>query len=79
MKTQYLLLFIFLILGSCSNDKEIVDVKKKNPNEVVASPEILDQIKFESAKIIPIKKSLDIPLKEKNRMKSKIIRYQMSF
>lgn len=61
MKTQYLLLFIFLILGSCSNDKEIVDVKKKNPNEVVASPEILDQIKFESAKIIPIKKSLDIP------------------
>ena len=25
MKTQYLLLFIFLILGSCSNDKEIVD------------------------------------------------------
>jgi cobalt-zinc-cadmium efflux system membrane fusion protein len=61
MKTQYLLLFIFLILGSCSNDKEIVDVKKKNPNEVVASAEILDQIKFESAKIIPIKKSLDIP------------------
>ena len=61
MKTQYLLLFIFLILGSCSNDKEIVDVKKKNPNEVVASAEILDQIKFESAKIIPIKKTLDIP------------------
>ena len=61
MKTQYLLLFIFLILGSCSNDKEIVDVKKKNPNEVVASAEILDQIKFEPAKIIPIKKTLDIP------------------
>ena len=61
MKTQYFLLFIFLILGSCSNDKEIVDVKKKNPNEVVASAEILDQIKFEPAKIIPIKKTLDIP------------------
>ncbi|MDA9913467.1 efflux RND transporter periplasmic adaptor subunit [Methylophilaceae bacterium] len=61
MKTQYLLLFIFLILGSCSNDKEIVDVKKKNPNEVVVSAEILDQIKFEPAKIIPIKKTLDIP------------------
>jgi cobalt-zinc-cadmium efflux system membrane fusion protein len=61
MKTQYLLLFIFLILGSCSNDKEIADVKKKNPNEVVASAEILDQIKFEPAKIIPIKKTLDIP------------------
>ena len=61
MKTQYLLLFIFLILGSCSNDKEIVDVKKKNPNEVIASAEIFDQIKFEPAKIIPIKKSLDIP------------------
>ena len=61
MKTQYLLLFIFLILGSCSNDKEIVDVKKKNPNEVVASAEILDQIKFEPAKILPIKKTLDIP------------------
>ncbi len=61
MKTQYLLLFIFLILGSCSNDKEIADVKKKNPNEVTASSEILDQIKFEPAKIIPIKKTLDIP------------------
>jgi len=61
MKTQYLLLFIFLILGSCSNDKEITDVKKKNPNEVIASKEILDQIKFEPAKIIPIKKTLDIP------------------
>ena len=61
MKTQYLLLFIFLILGSCSNDKEIVDVKKKNPNEVIASAEIFDQIKFEPAKIIPIKKTLDIP------------------
>jgi len=61
MKTQYLLLFIFLILGSCSNDKEITDVKKKNPNEVIASKEILDQIKFEPAKVIPIKKTLDIP------------------
>lgn len=61
MKTQYLLLFIFLILGSCSNDSEIDDVKKKNPNEVTASSEILDQIKFEPAKIIPIKKTLDIP------------------
>jgi cobalt-zinc-cadmium efflux system membrane fusion protein len=61
MKKQYLLLFIFLILGSCSNDSEIADVKKKNPNEVTASSEILDQIKFEPAKIIPIKKTLDIP------------------
>jgi cobalt-zinc-cadmium efflux system membrane fusion protein len=61
MKTKYLLLFIFLILGSCSNDKDIADVKKKNPNEVVASAEIFDQIKFEPAKIIPIKKTLDIP------------------
>jgi len=61
MKTQNLLLFIFLILGSCSNDSEIDDVKKKNPNEVTASSEILDQIKFEPAKIIPIKKTLDIP------------------
>ena len=61
MKTQYLLLFIFLILGSCSKDNEIADVAKKNPNEVTASAEILDQIKFEPAKIIPIKKTLDIP------------------
>lgn len=61
MKTQYLLLFIFLILGSCSNDNEITDVAKKNPNEVTAGAEILDQIKFEPAKIIPIKKTLDIP------------------
>lgn len=61
MKTQYLLLFIFLILGSCSNDNEIADVAKKNPNEVTAGADILDQIKFEPAKIIPIKKTLDIP------------------
>lgn len=61
MKIRYLIIFIFLVLGSCSNDKEIVDTKNKNPNEVIASAEILEQIKYEPAKIISIKKTLDIP------------------
>ena len=61
MKTRYLLLLIFLILGSCGGDKEIADPKKINPNEVIANAEMLKQIKFEAAKIIPIKRTLDIP------------------
>jgi len=61
MKTRYLLLLIFLILGSCGGDKEIADPKKINPNEVIANAEMLKQIKFEPAKIIPIKRRLDIP------------------
>ena len=61
MKTRYLLLLIFLILGSCGGDKEIADPKKINPNEVVANADMLKQIKFEAAKIIPIKRTLDIP------------------
>lgn len=61
MKTRYLLLIIFLILGSCSGDNEIADPKKINPNEVIANANMLKQIKFEVAKIIPIKRTLDIP------------------
>ena len=61
MKTRYLLLIIFLILGSCSGDNEIADPKKINPNEVIANADMLKQIKFEVAKIIPIKRTLDIP------------------
>ena len=61
MKTRYLLLLIFLILGSCGGDKEIADPKKINPNEVIANADMLKQIKFEAAKIIPIKRMLDIP------------------
>jgi cobalt-zinc-cadmium efflux system membrane fusion protein len=61
MKTRYLLLLIFLILGSCGDDKEIADTIKINPNEVIANAEMLKQIKFEAAKIIPIKRTLDIP------------------
>ena len=61
MKTRYLLLLIFLILGSCGGDKEIADPKKINPNEVIANADMLNQIKFEAAKIIPIKRTLDIP------------------
>ena len=61
MKTRYLLLLIFLILGSCGGDKEIADPKKINPNEVIANADMLKQIKFEAAKIIPIKRTLDIP------------------
>ena len=61
MKTRYLLLLIFLVLGSCGGDKEIADPKKINPNEVIANAEMLKQIKFEAAKIIPIKRTLDIP------------------
>lgn len=61
MKTRYLLLLIFLIFGSCGGDKEIADPKKINPNEVIANADMLKQIKFEAAKIIPIKRTLDIP------------------
>ena len=61
MKIRYLLLIIFLILGSCSSDNEIADPKKINPNEVIANADMLKQIKFEVAKIIPIKRTLDIP------------------
>ena len=61
METRYLLLIIFLILGSCGGDKEIADPKKINPNEVIANADMLKQIKFEAAKIIPIKRTLDIP------------------
>ena len=61
MKTRYLLILMFLILGSCGGDKEIADPKKINPNEVIANAEMLKQIKFEAAKIIPIKRTLDIP------------------
>lgn len=61
MKTRYLLLLIFLILVSCGGDNEIADPKKINPNEVIANAEMLKQIKFEPAKIIPIKRRLDIP------------------
>jgi cobalt-zinc-cadmium efflux system membrane fusion protein len=61
MKKRYLLLLIFLILGSCGGDKEIADPKKINPNEVIANADMLKQIKFEAAKIIPIKRTLDIP------------------
>ena len=60
MKTRYILLLIFLILGSCGDDKDIAE-KKINPNEVIANAEMMKQIKFESAKIIPIKRTLDIP------------------
>ena len=48
MKTRYLLLLIFLILGSCGGDKEIADPKKINPNEVLANADMLKQIKFEA-------------------------------
>lgn len=61
MKTRYLLLLIFLIFGSCGGDSEIADPKKINPNEVIANADMLKQIKFEAAKIIPIKRTLDIP------------------
>ena len=61
MKTRYLLLLIFLILGSCGGDKEIADPKKINPNEVIANADMLKQIKFEVAKTIPIRRTLDIP------------------
>ena len=60
MKSKFLLIIFCVTLFGCSNDDE-VDSVELNPNEVIASDEMLNQIKLEPAKIIPIRRTLDIP------------------
>ena len=60
MKSKFLLFIFCITLFGCSNNDE-VDLVELNPNEVIASDEMLNQIKLEPAKIIPIRRTLDIP------------------
>lgn len=60
MKSKFLLFIFCVTLFGCSNNDE-VDLVELNPNEVIASDEMLNQIKLEPTKIIPIRRTLDIP------------------
>mgnify|MGYP006420997555 CR=1 FL=1 len=55
------LLFIGFLMVSCSKEQDIKDQQQLNPNEVIASESMLNQIKIEKVKEIPIKRTLDIP------------------
>ncbi|MFZ9916811.1 MAG: efflux RND transporter periplasmic adaptor subunit [Methylophilaceae bacterium] len=61
MKIKYLLVMLVVFLGACSDKSDEAEVQRINPNEVVASDAMLQQIKFQQAIKIPIKRSLDIP------------------
>jgi len=61
MKIKYLLIMLVVFLGACSEKSDEAEVERINPNEVVASDAMLQQIKFQQAIKIPIKRSLDIP------------------
>ncbi|MGA0976545.1 MAG: efflux RND transporter periplasmic adaptor subunit [Methylophilaceae bacterium] len=61
MKIKYLLVMFVVFLGACSDKSDEAEVQGINPNEVVASDAMLQQIKFQQAIKIPIKRSLDIP------------------
>ena len=61
MKIKYLLVMFVVFLGACSEKSDEAEVERINPNEVVASDAMLQQIKFQQAIKIPIKRSLDIP------------------
>ncbi|MGA0008904.1 MAG: efflux RND transporter periplasmic adaptor subunit [Methylophilaceae bacterium] len=61
MKIKYLLVMFVVFLGACSDKSDEAEVQRINPNEVVASDAMLQQIKFQQAIKIPIKRSLDIP------------------
>ncbi|MGA1427491.1 MAG: efflux RND transporter periplasmic adaptor subunit [Methylophilaceae bacterium] len=61
MKIKYLLVMFVVFLGACSDKSDEAEVQIINPNEVVASDAMLQQIKFQQAIKIPIKRSLDIP------------------
>jgi cobalt-zinc-cadmium efflux system membrane fusion protein len=61
MKIKYLLVMFVVFLGACSDKSDEAEVERINPNEVVASDAMLQQIKFQQAIKIPIKRSLDIP------------------
>ena len=61
MKIKYLLVMFVVFLGACSDKSDEAEVERINPNEVVASDAMLQQIKFQQAIKIPIKRTLDIP------------------
>jgi cobalt-zinc-cadmium efflux system membrane fusion protein len=61
MKIKYLLIMLVVFLGACSEKSDEAEAQRINPNEVVASDSMLQQIKFQRALKIPIKRSLDIP------------------
>ena len=61
MKIKYLLIMLVVFLGACSEKSDEAEAQRINPNEVVASDSMLQQIKFQQATKIPIKRSLDIP------------------
>jgi cobalt-zinc-cadmium efflux system membrane fusion protein len=61
MKIKYLLIMLVVFLGACSEKSDEAEAQRINPNEVVASDSMLQQIKFQQAIKIPIKRSLDIP------------------
>ncbi|MFZ9097529.1 MAG: efflux RND transporter periplasmic adaptor subunit [Methylophilaceae bacterium] len=52
---------LVVFLGACSEKSDEAEAQRINPNEVVASDAMLQQIKFQQAIKIPIKRSLDIP------------------
>ena len=61
MNIKYLLVMFVVFLGACSEKSDEAEAQRINPNEVVASDSMLQQIKFQQAIKIPIKRSLDIP------------------
>jgi len=61
MKIKYLLIMLVVFLGACSEKSDEAEAQRINPNEVEASDSMLQQIKFQQAIKIPIKRSLDIP------------------
>ena len=61
MKIKYLLIMLVVFLGACSEKSDEAEAQRINPNEVVTSDSMLQQIKFQQAIKIPIKRSLDIP------------------
>jgi cobalt-zinc-cadmium efflux system membrane fusion protein len=61
MKIKYFLIMLVVFFGACSENSDEAEAQRINPNEVVASDAMLQQIKFQQAIKIPIKRSLDIP------------------
>ena len=61
MKIKYLLIMLVVFFRSLFRKSDEAEAQRINPNEVVASDSMLQQIKFQQAIKIPIKRSLDIP------------------
>ena len=49
MKIKYLLIMLVVFLGACSEKSDEAEAQRINPNEVVASDSMLQQIKFQQA------------------------------